>query len=49
MGEDELDMNIEIAVGAINPDSSIEEILSALLDALPRSGKGIKLFESVEV
>ena len=49
MGEDELDMNIEIAVGAINPDSSIEEILSSLLDALPKSAKGIKLFESVEV
>ncbi|ARR03044.1 putative diguanylate cyclase [Campylobacter vicugnae] len=49
MGEDELDMNMEISVGAINPDSSIEEILSALLDALPRSGKGVKLFESVEV
>ena len=49
MGEDELDMNMEISVGAINPDSSIEEILSALLDALPNSGKGVKLFESVEV
>ncbi|ARQ99981.1 GGDEF domain-containing protein [Campylobacter porcelli] len=48
MGEDELDMDMEIAVGAINPDSSIEEILSALLDALPKSAKGVKLFESVE-
>jgi len=42
-------MNMDISVGAINPDSSIEEILSALLDALPNSGKGVKLFESVEV
>ena len=48
MGEDELDMDMELSVGSIDPESSIEEILSALLDALPRSGKGLKLFETVE-
>ncbi|AII15403.1 putative protein, putative diguanylate cyclase [Campylobacter iguaniorum] len=48
IGEEELDMDMEISVIALNPEYSSEEIISKALDGLPNSGKRTKLYEVIE-
>lgn len=48
IAEDEIDMDIEISVAALNLKHSVEETLSKALDGLAKSGKRAKLYEVVE-
>ena len=48
IGEEELDIDIEISVIALDSGYSTEEIVSKALDGLAKSGKRLKLYEAIE-
>lgn len=48
IGENEIEIDLEISTTELNDKFSIEELISRCLDGLPKSGKNIKIYEAVE-